>query len=600
MSMPWTAACAVLLIFALNVEAVAQRENKGKAMDRKSAKGKGGRSRQAALTVDQQSALMALDRLLGEAKSFKSSELRVRTHARVADMLWGYDEPRARRLFAEAFTEADSLDAARPASGASPPAPALPHNNLRGEVLARASRHDAELAEKLAASAAGAAAAGRAAPENRASHLKALSGAYLEAALGVVESDPERAAQLIELSLHGGIDRMLPRALAALRVRRPAAAQEIFGRALAVAGSDTARLDEQTRLLASYVFPGFGMPAGVPGHSPPAADPAESALIRSFLNFTLDVAVRWHNKVLETGNQPAAVRDVYDYDTARALQPYFVQHLPDRADQFRGLVGVMSQSVPRWQTNELADKMAQPVGFDEAVKEAEEARDSLQKDLLYFRAAAAAAGRGEFERALSLVEKVGGEDFRVGFDAALRLGAVNSSVSGGEIEQAYRYAVGALDVRQRAALLGRIANALIDKKDTSQALRILDEAEQLIGRAAEGRDKAQAVLTLANARARIDPVRGFENMEAAVKAFNRAAAGAGEAKPAKPSDAIFSAMISRMLGAEAPDFERGFSALARSDFNRALELARSLEDDHQAAPAQLAVCHSVLLKTRPA
>ncbi len=197
-------------------------------------------------------------------------------------MLWAYDEPHARRLFEEAFSEADSLDSAKPAGGASatasPSKSALPNHELRGEVLALVSRHDADFAEKLAASASNISSDENTSSKKQTDYQKTLSESYLQAALSIVDSNPERAAQLIKFSLNGGIGRMFPKALAALREKRPAVADEIFSLALAMAGSDAAHIDEKTRLLGSFVFPNFGMPSSVTGQSTLAADQVDGAL----------------------------------------------------------------------------------------------------------------------------------------------------------------------------------------------------------------------------------------------------------------------------------------------------------------------------------
>src|SRR5215212_3427963 len=66
----------------------------------------------AALTPDQQSALATLEQLLAAAAGFDDEALKIRTQARVADTLWPYDEPRARRQFEESFRAAASAKAA--------------------------------------------------------------------------------------------------------------------------------------------------------------------------------------------------------------------------------------------------------------------------------------------------------------------------------------------------------------------------------------------------------------------------------------------------------------------------------------------------------
>ncbi|MGH9944228.1 MAG: hypothetical protein ACRD9R_17925 [Pyrinomonadaceae bacterium] len=556
----------------------------------------------SSLTLNQQNALLALEQLLNRAKSFENARLRIRTQAHIADTMWAHDEPRARRLFEEAFREADILNSAKRSNntlmGPSPSGPLSPDGGLLKEILALASRHDISLVEKLVASSASDSPASQAATPEKQTNVTQLSEPYLQAALSVVESDPERASQLIKASLNGGINRLLPRALSTLQEKNSSLASEIFASAILVAASEATRIDENTRLLALFVFPSFGVPSTplAPGQNPIATD----QVIGQFLGFAFDTAIRWHSKVTNSGNQAAAARDIFDYDTAQSLLPYFVRDAPDKAEHFRGIVSLMSQAVPRRQTNDLIAKIAQPASFSEALKEAEAATNPMQKDLLYFRAATTAASRGEYDVALSLVEKVSVEDFRTGFDAALRLHAVNALTGKGEIDLAHRYAKGSLDVRQRAALLGRIANALIDKNDRGRALEILDEAEQLATKTDEGPAKAQAMLILTNTRIRLNPVRGFESMEATVKAFNRANSGAkeGDVRAATGPHAMFSAMMNSLLKAETPDFRRGFSELAQSDFDRALRLAQSLNDLEQNVPAQLAVCQSVLINGR--
>src|SRR5919205_1602434 len=59
-----------------------------------------------ALTLEQQYALGVLEQLLSSLKEVEDEGLRVRTQAQAADILWGYDEPRARGLFREAFEAA--------------------------------------------------------------------------------------------------------------------------------------------------------------------------------------------------------------------------------------------------------------------------------------------------------------------------------------------------------------------------------------------------------------------------------------------------------------------------------------------------------------
>src|SRR5437870_3532757 len=55
------------------------------------------------LSREQQRALWLLDQLFDEAQGFADAPLKLRTQAQIADLLWPYDEPRARRQFEDIF-----------------------------------------------------------------------------------------------------------------------------------------------------------------------------------------------------------------------------------------------------------------------------------------------------------------------------------------------------------------------------------------------------------------------------------------------------------------------------------------------------------------
>ena len=88
--------CAVLCV------AAAAQGGGGQRRKGAGAKMRDGRPR-AELTLEQQYALNVLDQLLSSSKESGDDRLRIRTQSQVADILWPYDEPRARGLFKEAF-----------------------------------------------------------------------------------------------------------------------------------------------------------------------------------------------------------------------------------------------------------------------------------------------------------------------------------------------------------------------------------------------------------------------------------------------------------------------------------------------------------------
>ncbi|MGH9853268.1 MAG: hypothetical protein ACREBD_25800, partial [Blastocatellia bacterium] len=99
-------------------------------------------------TKDQQRALAALRQLLVDSSQFEETFLKpvniLYIKYRIADLLWEHDPKLARRLFVEAFREAESDELNQ--------GPGKMGLRLRQEILELLLPHDAGLAEELAAS----------------------------------------------------------------------------------------------------------------------------------------------------------------------------------------------------------------------------------------------------------------------------------------------------------------------------------------------------------------------------------------------------------------------------------------------------------------
>ena len=192
-------------------------------------------------------------------------------------------------------------------------------------------------------------------------------------------------------------------------------------------------------------------------------------------------------------------------------------------------------------------------------------------------------------------DKVTDGDFRGGLDSLIRFQAASDSLGRGEVDSALRYAQGVSDVRQQAFMLAKIGRVLLDRKDVARASGVLTDAEKIIGRAKEGTDKAQAMLTITEVKVRLDPVQGFAAMEGTVKAFNEADSAKGKTDAA-PTGSMTAMILGGMFKLEPPDFAPSFYLLARTDFNRAAQLAQKLTKKDRAFLAQIAACRGVLLK----
>lgn len=596
------AAYSLLLTLALVLPIAAQNKEQKKPV-KSDAKSRI-ESTENELTPEQQLALTVLGQLFEAAKGIEDEQLKIKTQAQIADLLWPYDEPSAREQFEKAFRTIDPAKLPKAqnigASAQSSPLTLSPVVQLRSEVLKLVSKHDPILAEKLIKSVveessnkeSGSASSSSEAQNNQ-------SELYLQAAMSIADTDPGRAAQLAKLSFNGGIRPSLLGVLFVIRQKSPAIADDLFNSALAVARLDIGHVATNIRILAPYVLPDFGgVSTERADYNMGVTDQQGNPTITRFLNLAYDLISQQANaaqagRPATEGQAIVAMPNVADYFTAQQLLPFFSRYLPEKAPTFRVFLDMIYRVV-KDQGGDLVAKTTQANTVDEALKDAEAAQDSMQKDLLYFRAALLSLSGGEFDQALSITEKVKDDDFRAGLDSIIRAQATAAAIRKNDIDLAFRYAQGVSDVRQRASLLGKTARALIDKKDMIRAREVLDEAEKLVAKADEGPDRAQAMLIIADAKTRLDPAQGFETMEVVVKEFNRADSSTDEKKPA--SGSILSMMMSKVMRLETPDFDQSFPLLARADFNRALQLAQSFKKKDRYVLAQISVCRGVLTK----
>src|SRR6266550_7665318 len=107
-----SAACILLLITAPLLTAGQDGPTKKKSPDRPSARTS---DNTPAVNPTQRKIFAALDQVLESQKTFADENLRAVIQAHVADMLWSYDEPRARRLFEDALQLAERSSSAQPA-----------------------------------------------------------------------------------------------------------------------------------------------------------------------------------------------------------------------------------------------------------------------------------------------------------------------------------------------------------------------------------------------------------------------------------------------------------------------------------------------------
>jgi hypothetical protein len=573
-------------------------------------------------------AVLLVNSLADEARSFRDEQLRARVQARAAEALWEIDAERARSLFRRAWDAAELADreharrteeerqrqmAARGSFAMQRPP------NIRGEVLRLAGRRDRALAEEFLARIEGArkeeaatpvVTPDAAEPSRPASALPASSSQYqrMELARQLVRAgEVERAVQIAEPGLQAPThDALL--FITDLREASPERADRIYATLLARAASDPAADANTVSTLASYVLTprlfitieggGYNIDSGGPSR-PPAEFPAE--LRAAFLQTAAQILLR--PPAPADQDRGTSGRSATYFMITRLL-PFFEQHTPallpqlrtqlasltpDVSDDFRNEVGKMAGT-----GLERRDQQPEPDEVQAALDRLSRATTPEQRDRAYVSAAMAAAGRND-PRAREFAEKVSDRDARAQLLAFIDYSAAARAVEKKDVEELLRVARrGDLAPLQRVWALTEAAR-LTAKADRAATFELLDEAFAAARRIdGDDADRARAMLSVFTPLYELDAARVWSLLPELVKTVNALPDFTGEdgrivAKfQTKGHSSIRSSTV------EGFNLQPLFRALAKADLDRAVEFAKSFTGEAPRAVATLAVATAVL------
>jgi len=468
----------------------------------------------------------ALDQVLEAQKSFTDERLRIMIQAQVADILWSYDEPRARRLFEGVLQVSERLadqDASSPQSGGVSPYPA------RSEVIRLIMPHDSDWATKLVESRGDIVGdmKSRSAGKNRERTLL-----QLQAVIYFVQRDPRRAALAAKPFAESGDFNSLMNLLGLTRSKDVSAADELFLQALAKAklGQPTF---EDIRRFATYVFPSFGQGVLRFSSDPSARDPlapanSGPAVMEQFLDLAYDAATRRLDSAL-SGEIGARLDPRHDFAIPKLLAPYFDRYLPERAPAFRARVQEALRRVPPGERPYLA--VTDPGTVEELLSRADAMGDPGLKDALIRRAVSQASSRGDFEQAAAIIERLSNEGARSNARNMLRQtmddkrtdeawSALNKGE--GDLDKAEALTAELSEWRPSSGLLVRSLVGRMARKDKPRAARILDEHERRAAAIEEPTERSLRLMQLAGFAESIDLDLAFEKMKQAIAEFNQA------------------------------------------------------------------------------
>ena len=610
---------ALLLLLAISGTAAPQsKETANSATKNTADKNKAAKELEAEILRERRAnAQSLLISLAADAVKFNDQALRARTQARIADALWDGDTDRARTLFRNAWEAAEIADQegqerfqeeirqtrARTGGGYAVASP----REVRREVLRLAAKRDRALGEEFLARF-------KTQKEQEATEAKNRSNPFgssddsirqrLDLARQLLEAgDIERALQFADPVL-GTVGMPAIDFLSYLREKDPKAADLRYAAMLADTAASPLSDANSVSLLSSYLFtPHLFISFSSGGTYTTSSGRAEPPIVTAELRTSF---FRTAASILLRPLAPPGPSSGYDgqYLVIKRLLPLFEQYAPQEMTtalraQLEALSSLASKSTRERDDDDLVRKGIRPDRFEEnweqwLLDRIDRAKTSEERDRLNFELASLLASKGDL-RARDYVAKIDDTEMRNNareyIDASMAMRAVDKK----DVERAQEIArTGELTHLQRAWLLTQTAKLLV-KSDRDKALGLIEEA------AAEARridgsdpDGPRAFFAVTNALLLVNRQTAWDVIGDAVKAANSAESFTGE--DGELTLRFATKGMSSVHQSSVPDFDVTgiFDALAREDYEKAVDLARGFQRDAPRATAVLAIARSVL------
>jgi hypothetical protein len=559
--------------------------------------------------AQKQLALKLLNQVLETSKSFEDKHLVIEIKADAADVLWKYDEPRARTLFEEAVASVDSIRRSKTEHHSSSSAymDQQTVSHLRREILELVSRRDPNLARKLVKLAKE--------PEDGSNKRPGCAGCanlnekarqYANLAFRAIRTegaDPASVGKLLRLALNEGLDPLTGWLLDELRPKAPALADDIFIEALPVARRSSPYLAPKITTLVRYVFSDFGKGVARPRPVPDALQtikvPASQKVIDQFLIFIRDAlneqAASLRSAGVSKEDKGLNWQLSYDYFLGEQLLPYVEKYMPHEAANMRANLQELIASVPAVELKERLSEFNTERGSQNITETVGAESKPEIRERHYRNQIMKALAEENIDHAVTIIPKLIDEEIRSYYWSMVHRDKAQRAMNKGDIDAAYTFAKEIDQLHNQAALIARMALDLHYKGEKARALQLITEAEQLMQKAEDGAGKAREMIGLVYSSVQIDQNLGRQDLKAAVEAINAADI---------PTMWISFKPITGKLtgqgiiwvdsGLGTFRFDSGFQELARTHFDQTLQLAQSIRQKEASTLAQLAICRAVL------
>lgn len=536
-----------------------------------------------ALSPVQQRGLETLDTLALEARQIDNPAVRADLQALIADALWDFDKPNARKIFIDAFKNARGLEDQDDAMA------------VQTAILKHVWRRDRPLAEELMKQLS----TRRSDETVEASVASGLSSQFgmkssdpavqqkLELARDLLEDDSAAAANLIRDSLQREVSFTGINQLVQLKARDPETANRIFDRAVGQLQSLPSSSGIMAAIaMADYLSPTCSLCAQKP-FDPTVTDIYYSSalrILRRSLGETpppLTLRKDLQEKILQYFHEMQALLAL---TLSRFAAP---TELGELQAIFRDRVQTLT--LPKQRTMQALEQN-QTAGdrFDQIFRGAESMKDSEQRDLFLANAVQLALSKDPTEELLQRlaekIEKIESKDLHDKVWSLLKIREVDKLIKSGEFDQAYTLAQKLPNPLVRAKAL-RLLSAGVAKKGSDT----LDSSD-LLGGALESLEKSDPSIERSQIMFKV--ASDFVNLKDYDHAFEALQYSSGSLAKLDKSD--FEQTGREAVPNSLFDYGGTFGRLGNVDFDKSMFVAQGIKWREFRLAAQITTCRSVL------
>ena len=540
----------------------------------------------------QKKTLALLNEIASAAWALKLPENRIYIITNAAELLWSFDEKRARNLYWEALNSINLINVPVPKPGETVSKSDqekiiqayLLTSGLRHRILLQIARRDSQLAlDMLRASR-------QAPPKQLGLDIPFFpDDRSLEQQIAgeIAMRDPEQALQLARQSLAKGLKFELMNLLQQIQVRDSDKAALFAGEIITKLESVNVGADLVASIIATYLLE----------TSRKSDDPADRSM--RVLGLTDDQRRQLTEIVTDAALSPSVNSNLLM--RISEVMPEIDQYFPERRAALDRRLAVFNNTLSKDQRNRNTYNDLIRRGMYEDMIRVAASADPQSREMLYQQAALIAISRGQGDSFREFVGKeVSDADNRRKVLDYLDGEEVSTAAGRKQLDRLRQLVPKIESKEERARAMAELAILLKEKGEDAEAASLLDDAATLVKTNLTDDRQTNALLSLLCAYAIVDPPKAFALAERTVDRANTQISVLMLLDRVVKSGAVKkSEIILEQAGIMPLDYlvfryGKGVAALAKADFNRTRGLADRFDRNELRLMAQLMVVKGIL------